>query len=1594
MAGKKNPLEILERVLERNLEHIMKLKAHYPAKELSRYSLYVACREILLSGALKTLPMVGLVSVAVLAVPPALASQCATTDGGNGGDVVLNGGTCSIPSGYNPVDNDQRVGGAYVDQGDRVTLIGNAQDISAGDRGQRNFTLGELDASASGKERLLLGGKGKGVSTPDPITGGRIVVATYDSAAISSADWGALQNAATSKYVNVGDQQYVDARLGTAQGGTLVVDIGNRALAPSAAENSLDLALKQTQLTRAAGDGSAVRWASRNRILAADVITAASGATTRTVPMSIPTYAGTFAGFDGRAYTVNNVSDLKNYNDLLIAALEDGRLNSQAAYDSAFAQAVSYTTQNASFSFDIDPGDEITVAGGINYSMYVDGVGALGVIENGAQIDQRGARVASANGGRVVIEAEGQLSGHFSSLEISSGGSAQNNGAISAGYYADNEHDTTTAGTHGGAYVEGFAVTVDGNGSAFENRGIINVAGFDYAPETAPDQYGVLTRNGGATTNRGVVNVGVNNGAKTGAINGALIAGSGSSFINEAEGLIYIGRAAQYSPAMPEAVSDTSNHVMQRGIYLDASAGGTAINEGAIVIGTKTENAIGMGAVGSNAQAQLRNRGEIIINGASRSAPLENLGLLAQDNGSTVIANDGIIRVNGINGVGLKVLSANASASAVSSAGSRIEVNGTADPASGVRNYGAWIDGSSANALLEGDILLAGRGAIGVHARNGGLVSIGPSAAVKFIEAGDSTACPASCSDQIGYFVYGKGSRIEGRGGALDVNTSRSTLLRVENGAAFSTSAGQQISASGVAATAIQGSGSEARVDIAGARLVASGSGATLLKIDGGATGIIGADTEARLAADRAIAGLVDGRKYELSGQPSSEMFPSRLEFSGQVIADSKDARGFIAQASGVLVHRGTTQLADGVGITVRDGGVLQGGGSVLVQNGTGLLLDGAASSTDFNAGASITTLDGDAAIRVRNQAWLETGAGIARVQAAGSAHGVVLSEDAKGAAFNDGNIIVDGQGNGIENNAAGGRVLLNRSTLSVTSGAGIRNLAAAQGVSSFSLVGARIASASGWGIQAESGTAKVNVTGGRIEGGAGALFTGSSAQLEIYAQQASLVGRALTEDGGRSSVTLDAASLWEMKASSNVSELVNRNSSVDFGVYDPATGFKRLTIAGNYVGDGGRFLINTKLGDDQSPTDLVRIMGNSSGASSLQVTNAGGLGAQTVEGIKVVQVGGTSDARFLLSGRAVAGAYEYLLQKGGIATPADGDWYLRSYVVVPPKPVPPKPEPPERIVRPEVGAYLANQSAAEGLFRHSLHDRLGEPNLAERMREGDALSSAWVRTWREQADYTSVDQLDTNSDSSGLQVGSDLARWGERGRGQFGAMLAIGQANNHVRSLLTGYFAKGKVDGRALGLYATWFADPVESTGLYMDGWLQYARFDNRVEGLGLARESYDSSGSTVSIEAGYSFRLRSNGRSALFLEPQGQLIYSDFDMESFTETGGTHIDDTKSGGLTTRLGLRLYGHAMGDTGNRVQPFATLNWWNQSSSAEIAFNRDRVRTALPRDRYQLKLGVQLQLGGGWTGWGQASAETGSGDYRDIGGLIGTKYSW
>ena len=491
--------------------------------------------------------------------------------------------------------------------------------------------------------------------------------------------------------------------------------------------------------------------------------------------------------------------------------------------------------------------------------------------------------------------------------------------------------------------------------------------------------------------------------------------------------------------------------------------------------------------------------------------------------------------------------------------------------------------------------------------------------------------------------------------------------------------------------------------------------------------------------------------------------------------------------------------------------------------------------------------------------------------------------------------------------------------------------------------------------------------------------------------------------------VSIDTTSRWNMTADSLVDE-VNLAGTINFAAPSslPMNAGRTLTAA-SWHGQDGTVVLNTVLGDDASTTDKIVVNGDTSGNTFMKVNNAGGGGAQTVEGIRVVEVHGASDGTFTKSGRIVAGAYDYSLVKKGT------DWFLTSLYVPPPVgpetpavPVTPRTpdEPGIRVVRPESASYTANLAAANTMFITRLHDRLGEPQYTDALTGEKKVTSMWLRQvgghnrWKD-----SSGQMSTQSNRYVIQLGGDIAQWSTDGlqRLHLGVMAGYGNDDSNSRSHVTGYRADGSVSGYSAGLYATWYQNDETRQGLYLDSWAQYGWFNNDVKGQNIQGESYDSSGITASLEAGYTHKLGefTGSKGSLnewYIQPQAQAVWMGVRADDHRESNGTRVSAEGEGNLQTRLGIRTYlkGHSKIDDGKArtFQPFVEVNWLHNTHDFGTKMDGVSVYQDGARNLGEIKTGVEGKLNDHLNLWGNVGVQVGDKGYSDSSAMVGMKYSF
>lgn len=493
--------------------------------------------------------------------------------------------------------------------------------------------------------------------------------------------------------------------------------------------------------------------------------------------------------------------------------------------------------------------------------------------------------------------------------------------------------------------------------------------------------------------------------------------------------------------------------------------------------------------------------------------------------------------------------------------------------------------------------------------------------------------------------------------------------------------------------------------------------------------------------------------------------------------------------------------------------------------------------------------------------------------------------------------------------------------------------------------------------------------------------------------------------------MNISNGAVWEMTGNSYVTNLLLQGGRVNMLAPGSSGAFKTLTVEGNYSG-GGTLTMNTALGSDNSATDKLIVEGNTSGHTLVAINNIGGMGAQTVEGIEIVNVAGASDGTFEKESRIVAGAYDYDVVRRG------SNWYLSS-TVDPVDPVDPNdptdpgapasPETPQLPVhpggpsqiRPEFGSYLANNLAANTLFISRLHDRPGETQYTDVLTGEKKITSMWIRNVGIHTRFhDSSEQLKTQSNNYVLQMGGDLAQWSSDGLDRWHLGLMAGYANSRSRttSTLNNHNSRGKVDGYSVGLYGTWYENELDKSGGYVDTWMLYNWFDNTVDGQYQASEAYKSKGITAAVEAGYSLKVGESQHLTYWIQPKAQVVWMDVQADDHRERYGTQVKVDSTGNLMTSLGARAYFNRK-PTGEEdrmagIQPFVEANWIHNSHSPRVTMGEVQNDVQGVKDLAELKVGVEGQLTSRLTVWGNVSGQMGSDSYRNAQGMVGVKYHW
>lgn len=1545
----------------------------------------------------------------LLATNPASASTC-----GDGNAPA--GGVCATVA-FDPVNNDAKNGATTVNGGDTVTLSGTNQFVAgetgvAGSQPLQDFPI------VSGAENLATPVLNKGsqngtASYTDPITGTTRTVNVYVNAQMSAPEFGATNR---TLYEGVDDNQYIDARIGTvtSDGGTLnITSTGN-----------ITIAAKQTTLYSADGTGGAdskLSWQTPgNTTIVMNGATLPSNPVPGDDTITSNALAGwpTTVNVNGTDYAINTLADYQAFNTTLIGLVESGAID-QAQYDSLMTQAANLQSGSVRYTAADPlpaPTDDVWQSVGTRTVLSADGARASAEIKAGSSLTVSGANggVLRGTNGATVSNAGTIVSNDGVSVYLRSGSTGTNTGVITA---------------------KGSATGVNTDASSFTNENIIN--------KGVGSNSNAITATNSTVVNNGIINLGTAASSANTSAYGVDI--TGGSFTNAADAVIYIGRGEQTDPNVP--APDVALNLGGNLAAINVRSGATVDNEGAIVIGTKTQGASGIRVDGAS-NVQVDNSGSITVKGAAADVPRLNAGIYVRNagaDGTSSITNSGSIVVEGVNGIGVQVIADGAGKAASAASPGTITVAGGADPSSGTRNFGVWVegaDGGAATSDISGAVTLTGVGAIGVHARGKADVTVEDSATVVF----------ASGTDQIGYFIYGPDAKIAVLRNDLEVSTERSTLFRIADGAVFDGS-GYTITASGKDSVGVLGTGAGTKIETKGSTFYLTGEGANAVTVEGGAIGTIDSATTIHLDAANTIAGIADGQKHDIYGNAVGSPDAStkltnaaaltssqtgvtgliarnkgNVENSGVVTFSGAGSTGLLAETGGKVKNTAavTVNGANSFGLVAQnEGSEVTNAGTVLVGGANGIGLLAQDNAKVINDAAGIVTIAGlnGIGLAARTASILENDA-----QVNANANGTTgIESSGKASATNTGKVILNGTGStglraddGFIGNSGDvtstktgntGLSALNSGKIVTTgdvllSGAGSIGLHGESG-GRIEATGSQI-EVNGWSIDATNGASTFVLKGVTASGTSGLLSATSDAKTVVSATDSDLWGRAFTAAGSSSALTL-TGSVWTMPADSNVTDLVNDASRIVF-VSPASGGFKTLTVDNDYTGanDGTLVMSSTLNNGLVQLTDKMVVHGDTAGRTVLDISNYNGLGAYTPgDGIKVVQVDGASAGTFVLAQDLYAGAFEYDLFKGGRVDPNDGDWYLRSSLSAGAQTVQPYAESLLKFGQLTIGTL--QQRTGNRLWPDETPASSGlvtkAPVKAVASGTADVVGGGvWGR----------VLGLTGSTSATGTGIGYDQDLWfaqaGVDGvlhedrngalvlgvMGTYGTQSVDVAVSPHPTLLLP---RQGKIDtsGYGLGGNLTWLG----TDGLYVDGVGQVTWYDSDLSATGFPALANGNKGLgyALSLEAGRRYAL-SGGWTWV---PQAQLIYSSVSFDDFfyLNPNGSAVGVSGGNGdsLLGRAGVRLeHLSRNAANGQRFQGYGIVNLTYEfldGPSVNVGF------TPLTQDAE--RLWGEVGLGGTWalndrfSLYGEGLYSTALADFGDsytVRGTLGLRYNW
>lgn len=311
-------------------------------------------------------------------------------------------------------------------------------------------------------------------------------------------------------------------------------------------------------------------------------------------------------------------------------------------------------------------------------------------------------------------------------------------------------------------------------------------------------------------------------------------------------------------------------------------------------------------------------------------------------------------------------------------------------------------------------------------------------------------------------------------------------------------------------------------------------------------------------------------------------------------------------------------------------------------------------------------------------------------------------------------------------------------------------------------------------------------------------------------------------------------------------------------------------------------------------------------------------------------------------------------------------------------------------VLRPESGAYIAN-SEAWAKMHMRLHDRFGQAYYIDPFDGEEKKAAGWVRQVGTHSHFKAGSSK-THARTAITQVGADLIRNEANEDWKYvGGVFAGGLYNRaNTRSWDS---AKSRSDGYSLGIYGTIYTGNSPDDGFYVDSWLLFGRYDNKVWGDENPGFKYKSRGWVWSVESGYTIPLSESGtkdynKLIWTFQPEVQVVWDGVRASSVVDSTETKYRQLGKDNVSIRVGARLHANYM----NKGLGFIEGNWIHNTKSPGVRMTQTDVYRSGGRNVGEFRMGLEGHLSRNTLGWATVGVQAGKSGYHNETAQIGLRY--